>query len=145
MGRRRREHSAGFIVFREGERGREYLVVLDRKHGNWGFPKGHLEEDEDELSAARREAGEEVGLAGLEPVAGFRRELRYRLVSGRPKTAVYFLARLPAGAEIKPGRKEIVDWAWLPLEEVAGRLSFEVAGKMLREADEFLEYVKRDT
>ena len=137
--KRRKEHSAGFIVFREGERGREYLVVLDRKHGNWGFPKGHLEGDEDELAAAHREAGEEVGLAELEPVAGFRRELRYRLGSGKLKTAVYFLARLPAGARVKPGKREVVDWAWLPLEEAAGRLSFDVAGKMLREADEFLQ------
>jgi deoxyribonuclease V len=137
----RGERSAGFILFRPGPRGRgrEYLVVRDRKHGNWGFPKGHLEAGEDDLAAARREVREEAGLEGLAPVGGFRAELRYRLCSGKMKTVVFFLAGLPRAARVVPGAREIVEWAWLPLEKAVQRLSFEVAGGMLRRADARLE------
>jgi 8-oxo-dGTP pyrophosphatase MutT (NUDIX family) len=137
----RRERSAGFIVFRPGRCGREYLVVRDRKHGNWGFPKGHLETGEDDMAAARREVREEAGLEGLEPVRGFREELGYRLRSGKMKTSVFFLAALPRRARVAPGAREVTDWAWLPLEAAVERLSFEAAGELLRRAEARLEGV----
>jgi len=130
----RLERSAGFIVFREAAGGREYLLIRDRKHGNWGFPKGHLEGEEDDLSAARRETREEAGVGDLEPVAGFREEMRYPLRSGRTKTTVLFLAEMPAGESVTPGRGEVVDWAWLPVEGALQRLSFDAARAALRRA-----------
>jgi 8-oxo-dGTP pyrophosphatase MutT (NUDIX family) len=42
-----------------------YLLILDG-HGNWGFPKGHIEPGERPSDAARREVTEETGVARLE-------------------------------------------------------------------------------
>jgi 8-oxo-dGTP pyrophosphatase MutT (NUDIX family) len=60
----RRETSAGGVVVRCGTDGPRVLLIHDR-HGNWGFPKGHVESGEDPADAARREIAEEAGLTGL--------------------------------------------------------------------------------
>jgi 8-oxo-dGTP pyrophosphatase MutT (NUDIX family) len=139
VGEGRREHSAGFIIFREGGRGREYLVMRDRRY--WSFPKGHLEEGEDELAAARREVREEIGLADVEVIPGFRRELRYPLPgSGIEKLSVYFPAR--AHAEPDPCGAEVTETRWVTLDDVLPLLGFDETREMLREADEFLQAVK---
>ena len=58
------EHSAGGVIFRRSAEGPLYLVIRD-SYRNWGFPKGHVEEGESEVDAARREVGEETGLDHL--------------------------------------------------------------------------------
>ncbi len=60
----RRETSAGGVVFRCENGGARVLLIHDG-HGNWGFPKGHIERGEDPGEAARREVAEEAGLTGL--------------------------------------------------------------------------------
>ncbi|MBI3983300.1 MAG: NUDIX domain-containing protein, partial [Gemmatimonadetes bacterium] len=63
--RTRRETSAGGVVFRCVDGELRWLLILDR-HGNWGFPKGHVERGELPSEAARRETTEETGVARLE-------------------------------------------------------------------------------
>jgi bis(5'-nucleosidyl)-tetraphosphatase len=136
MNRERRQHSAGFIVFRDGESGREYLVMRDRNY--WSFPKGHLEAGESELDAAHREVREEVGLIGARPVSGFRRELRYSLgATSVEKCSVYFLARCPDELVLEPA--EVSEVQWLGLEAALPLLGFDETRQMLRDADAFLE------
>jgi 8-oxo-dGTP pyrophosphatase MutT (NUDIX family) len=62
--RTRRETSAGGVIFRCGGGGARYLLIYDG-HGNWGFPKGHLEPGEESAAAARREIAEETGLGAI--------------------------------------------------------------------------------
>ena len=57
------EHSAGAVIYRKRRDGElEYLIVQSVVNYNWGFPKGHLENNEDAEEAAKREVFEEVGL-----------------------------------------------------------------------------------
>jgi predicted NUDIX family NTP pyrophosphohydrolase len=65
--------SAGIIMFRDGEAGREVLLVhpggpfwAKKDDGAWSIPKGEFTEGEDPLAAARREFEEELGT----PVSG---------------------------------------------------------------------------
>jgi len=60
----RRETSAGGVVVRRADGEIHYLLIRDG-HGNWGFPKGHLDRGEAPLDAARREIAEETGLHDL--------------------------------------------------------------------------------
>ncbi|HXV87132.1 MAG TPA: NUDIX domain-containing protein, partial [Gemmatimonadales bacterium] len=55
------------MVFRCTPRGPKVLLILDG-HGNWGFPKGHVERREAQVDAARREVLEETGLEQLQLV-----------------------------------------------------------------------------
>jgi predicted NUDIX family NTP pyrophosphohydrolase len=61
--------SAGLLVFRDGAGGVEVLLGhmggpfwARRDEGAWSVPKGELEAAEDDLSAARREFEEELGV-----------------------------------------------------------------------------------
>ena len=56
-----REVSAGGVVYRVVDAAPLYLLIRD-SYRNWGFPKGHLECDEDAPGAAVREVQEETGL-----------------------------------------------------------------------------------
>lgn len=50
------EHSAGAVIYRERRDGElEYLIVQSVVNHNWGFPKGHLENNETAEEAAKRE------------------------------------------------------------------------------------------
>jgi predicted NUDIX family NTP pyrophosphohydrolase len=61
--------SAGIVLFREREDALEVLLVhpggpawARRDAGAWSIPKGELADEEDPLSAARREFEEELGV-----------------------------------------------------------------------------------
>lgn len=61
--------SAGLLIHRRGENGREVLLVhpggpfwARKDEAAWSIPKGLVDADEDELTAARRETQEELGI-----------------------------------------------------------------------------------
>lgn len=55
------EPTAGFVALKPSETGFETLLVLKRKHGLFGYPKGHREAEETMIQAAIRELREESG------------------------------------------------------------------------------------
>ena len=55
------------------------LVLLVSQRGNsWCFPKGHIDDGEDPLAAARREIKEESGVTDLKLIKGLGSYERYR-------------------------------------------------------------------
>ncbi len=83
------EISAGAIVHTKIQGQILYLIIKDF-HGNFGFPKGHLEKGETEEEAAIREIKEETGI-DIELDPSFREELRYIMPNGIEKRSVYYL------------------------------------------------------
>jgi len=134
------ERSAGFVLYRRRDGQRLYLVLRHRNGGHWGFPKGHIEPDEDELVAARREITEETGIERLRPLPGFRATSTYRFARGPrsiSKSVVYFLA------EAETGRvrlsSEHSDAAWLAADDAKRRLTYAEGRRVLDEAEARLE------
>ena len=133
------EKSAGCIVFHKSEAGYvRFLVVRDVAHGNWGFPKGHLEQGETEQEAALRETKEEVGLE-VELIDGFRKEIEYTMANGKKKTAVYFLAKANTTDIDYSECNEIDNHAWLTPYEALGRVTFVNAAMFIQDARTFLK------
>ena len=71
---RRRNVSAGLLLYRRGARGLEVFLAhpggpfwADRETGAWTIPKGMIDEGEDPLAAARREFREETGIEAPGP------------------------------------------------------------------------------
>ncbi|MEO0202960.1 MAG: NUDIX domain-containing protein, partial [candidate division WOR-3 bacterium] len=69
------EVSSGFIVFYI-ENDKVYYLLLKHKT-YWGFPKGKIENNEDELSSAIRELHEEAFISEVEIYKDFRKEIYY--------------------------------------------------------------------
>ncbi len=62
--RARLETSAGGVVYRL-KGGEPHFLLIRDSYRNWGFPKGHLEFDEQPDTAAMREVREETGLVDV--------------------------------------------------------------------------------
>lgn len=76
------KRSAGLLIHRTRAGILEFLLVhpggpfwARKDEGAWSIPKGLVDDNEDELAAARREVGEELGVAidgDFEPVGSYR-------------------------------------------------------------------------
>ncbi|MFX1250282.1 MAG: NUDIX domain-containing protein [Promethearchaeota archaeon] len=67
--------SAGGVVLNKN---REVLVV-NQKGTSWSLPKGHIDDGEDELTAAKREIYEESGITHLELIKKLGSYQRHRI------------------------------------------------------------------
>jgi 8-oxo-dGTP pyrophosphatase MutT (NUDIX family) len=137
----RHERSAGFLVYHILPDGsHEYLLLDYGRH--WDFAKGHVEKGEDDLHAATRELREETGIADVQPMAGFKQEVRYFFRDRKKgliqKTVTFFLGQTQAGAADVVISQEHEGFAFLPFDQAIKRITFPTARQVLRHAEELL-------
>ncbi|HEU5217045.1 MAG TPA: NUDIX hydrolase [Gemmatimonadales bacterium] len=138
MGKRRpeREVSAGGIVLRRDDAGVVRFLLIRDSYDNWGFPKGHLEDEESPADAALRETAEETGLADLRlhgPIRLIDWHFRFR---GRfiHKYCHFFLFESAAGEPVPQEDEGITACRWCTMDEALRSLSYENARGVLRRA-----------
>ena len=121
--------AAGGIVLRGEGPDRSVALVHRPRYDDWSFPKGRLDADEDEATAALREVEEETGLrCRLGPSVG---AVTYRDRRGRAKVVRYF--RMDAdGGGFAPNR-EVDELRWVPIEDAARLLSYAHDRSLLRQ------------
>lgn len=138
MTRRRadREVSAGGIVFRRGEDDITRFLLIRDSYGNWGFPKGHLEENEAPVDAARRETAEETGLTDLVVHGPIRIIDWYFRFRGKRihKFCHFFLLESRSGNPLPQEDEGITACAWHPYDQAVQTLSYDNARGVLRRA-----------
>lgn len=124
--------ACGFVLTRTGAKGLEYLLLMNRKRQEPGFPKGHVEAKETELETARRETEEETALTDYEVHPHYRYEMTYaarRKGKLWNKTVVYFSAHLRHGT-VRLSREHSA-YDWLPLDQAIEALPHENARRLL--------------
>jgi 8-oxo-(d)GTP phosphatase len=121
--------AAGGIVLRGEGPERSVALVHRPRYDDWSFPKGKLDDGEDEAAAALREVEEETGLrCRLGPSVG---AVTYRDRRGRAKVVRYF--RMDAdGGRFTPNQ-EVDELRWVPIEDAAGLLSYAHDRSLLRQ------------
>lgn len=133
--RARRETSAGGVVYRMHKGTAHFLLIRD-SYRNWGFPKGHLEEDEQPGEAALREVQEETGLEQVSMVGeidtiDWHFRFRGRLVH---KVCHFFLMHTES-ANTRPQRAEgITACRWATYEDARQLVSYVNARDVLGQA-----------
>ncbi len=105
------EKSCGGVIFRRRSGNLEFLLVKNKRGGNWGFPKGHIEMGEGEFDTAHREVLEETGL-DVTFIEGFRALSEYHPRGRIFKQVVFFLAEMPENGEVVPQQAEIDRFIW---------------------------------
>jgi len=134
--------SAGAILFRDTRGRREYLLLKSRP-GDWEFPKGGVEQDEELQQTAIREVTEEAGIEEFRLINGFREEYDYVFqANGNTihKTVHLFIAHsFEASAELS---KEHRDLQWRDYEQALNTITQDGPREILEEAHEFLEELK---
>ena len=116
--------SAGGVVLNGGGQ----ILVVNQNGTSWSLPKGHIEEGEDELAAARREIYEEAGIRDLTLIRRLGDYQRFRIGKDggedetELKTIVMFLFET-SEVELSPVDVENPEARWVDREDVAGLLT----------------------
>lgn len=117
------ESAGGVVLDAEGR------VLMVSQHGtSWSLPKGHLEDGESPLDAARREIYEESGVSRLELVRPLGSYSRHRLGAdggedrSELKTIHLFLFRTDE-TDLAPRDADNPEARWVERESVAGLLT----------------------
>lgn len=136
------EVSAGGIVFRRSPGGPEFLL-LKYGAGHWDFPKGHLEEGETALQAAKREIQEETSIPpeAQDFILGFKDIVSYFYRRGPAlvkKDVHFFIVEVPPEQGVKVSHEHL-EHAWLAPDKAEERLTFKTARDLLRSARRFLD------
>jgi len=134
------ETSAGGVVYRRDEDGTLRFLLIRDPYGNWGLPKGHLEEGETPEQAALREVSEESGLTDLRTESELQTIDWYfrnddQLIH---KFCYFFLLESRSGEATPQVDEGISACVWLPLDEAVRTITYANAREVLRAAGERL-------
>lgn len=133
------EKSCGAVIYRKIDGNIEFLAVSHRNDGHWGFPKGHVEENESEEQTAIREVFEETGLR-VNLIYGFRVSVEYLIKQGTMKEVVYFLTQVQdeiVDIEID----EIADYKWSSFQTTKKIISYKSSKDVLDSAMQFITQI----
>ena len=109
------ERACGCIVIKDKK-----VLLLQQIAGHWGFPKGHVEENESEQETAIREVKEETNI-DVRITDNTRYTVEY-MNRGLLKQVVFFLAE-PISFDLKPQSEEITVIEWLSFEDAIERFT----------------------
>ena len=118
------EKSCGCIILHE-----EKVLIIKQNNGDWGFPKGHMEENETEIETARREVKEETNI-DVEIIGDKKYTMEYYTDKDNLKQVVLFLA-YPKNFDLEPQQSEIDIIKWVNIETAFNLLTFDNSKKAL--------------
>lgn len=96
-----------------------WLLLRATKHGEWGFPKGHVDPGETLVQTALRECAEECGIALVE-ILGPPVCTTYQMAGRITKTTVYYPAMTATSAVELSAEHDRAQWC--AADEVGSRL-----------------------
>ena len=127
----KKDFSYGIIpVYKDLDGNIEFLLInqITNKGSFWWFPKWHAEENEDWLTAAKREFSEEVGIDDLKIVGDKNFITNYTFQEGKEKiykTVTYWLAFVKT-KEVKTQKSELNWYKWANFENSLNVLTHEI-------------------
>ena len=126
------ETSCGFVLVNY-----DSILLLQYPQGHWSFPKGHIEDDdEDHHSTALRELIEETGIKEIiiDENWNFRTEYTFKRKGKEiPKQVFWFLAETD----------EHTNYLWLNFEDCEKQLTFSQEKILLQSARDYRDKIKK--
>jgi 8-oxo-dGTP pyrophosphatase MutT (NUDIX family) len=138
-----KETSAGGLILDRSGSPMAALIARRDRRGRliWSLPKGHLEVGETAEDAAVREVHEETGISGkvLAPLGTI--DFWFMADNHKIHKTVHHFLMEAEGGELSDADVEVVEVAWVPLNEVSSRLRYADERKLLALVpDLLLEY-----
>jgi len=112
------EKACGCIIFENDK-----ILLIRQMSGMWGFPKGHVEDNETEEETAKREVKEETNIE-VEVDKSKRYVVHYRTDKGRNKEVVFFIGK-KVGGYLRMQPEEIIEAGWFDYNDAMKIISYE--------------------
>ena len=123
------ENSCGAIVFNENT---EKILLVKMHNGNWGFPKGHIENNETKEETAVREVHEETNV-NIKIIPNFEREIKY-IPNEKTIKKVTIFAGITQDEDVKIDTFEIEAFQWCTYEEALKLVTYKLQKDVLEKA-----------
>ncbi|MFA7323058.1 MAG: NUDIX hydrolase [Candidatus Nanopelagicales bacterium] len=132
--------AGGLVIDRTCVPPRAALIARHDRRGRliWSLPKGHVEAGETHEDAAVREVQEETGIEGtvLAPLGTI--DFWFMAADRRVHKTVHHFLMTAHGGELSDADREVIEVAWVPLDEIAARLAYNDERKLMALVPELL-------
>ena len=132
--------AGGLVLDQSGPILRAALIARHDRRGRliWSLPKGHVELGETVQEAAIREVREETGIDStvLAPLGTI--DFWFMAEDKRIHKTVHHFILNAHGGELSDEDREVIEVAWIPLDEVAAKLAYRDERKLMAKVPEVL-------
>ena len=135
---KRREISAGCVVYRNTDGRTEVALIQPKDRTAWALPKGAIERGETPERAAKREALEETGLSGNLQTRIDTIQYSYTAKWEKPpsrvfKIVTFYLLEFTSGDTANHDR-EVERVQWFPIDDAIRHASYKLEKEVLKRA-----------
>ena len=134
LGKFKREKSCGAVVYNPKKHS---FLIIKMLNGNWGFPKGHTEDQETDIQTAIREVMEETGI-NIEILDGFKKSIKYIPFPEVLKEVIFFIG-ITEEEKVTIDRDEIEDYMWCSYEEALKMITYKPQRDVMESSLQFIK------
>lgn len=131
----KKEKSCGAVVIKKENDELKFLIIR-QTDGYWGFPKGHVEENETEEETSIREIKEETNI-DVEIDNKFRKVITYSPKEGVIKDVVFFIGKAISD-DLKIDPNELLEAKWVNNKEAKDYFKYQETIDVYEEALRYL-------
>jgi 8-oxo-dGTP pyrophosphatase MutT (NUDIX family) len=132
--------AGGLVLDRSSKPWKAALIARFDRRGRliWSLPKGHVEAGETHEQAAIREVQEETGIQSSVLMVLGTIDFWFMADEKRIHKTVHHYILDAYGGELSDEDREVVEVAWVPVEEVEGKLAYPDERKLMARVPELL-------
>jgi len=134
LGKFKREKSCGAVVYNPKKHS---FLIIKMLNGNWGFPKGHTEDQETDIQTAIREVMEETGI-NIEILDGFKKSIKYIPFPEVLKEVIFFIG-ITEEEKVTIDKDEIEDYMWCSYEEALKMITYKPQRDVMESSLKFIK------
>ena len=134
LGKFKREKSCGAVVYNPKKHS---FLIIKMLNGNWGFPKGHTENQETDIQTAIREVTEETGI-NIKILDGFKKSIKYIPFPEVLKEVIFFIG-ITEEEKVTIDKDEIEDYMWCSYEEALKMITYKPQRDVMESSLQFIK------
>jgi polyA polymerase len=134
LGKFKQEKSCGAVVYNPKKHS---FLIIKMLNGNWGFPKGHTEDQETDIQTAIREVTEETGI-NIEILDGFKKSIKYIPFPEVLKEVIFFIG-ITEEEKVTIDKDEIEDYMWCSYEEALKMITYKPQRDVMESSLKFIK------